>query len=106
MTPQVRLASGELKEMSDIKISLKHPVRSVMELCLKLSTQNAVLPVLLALVIHSKEAEGQEHDREDYKLLQVFMESSLPYIHFFCSGFLFKKLCYGCSEVNGKMLQH
>ncbi len=72
MTPQVRLAaSGELKEMSDIKISLKHPVRSVMELCLKLSTQNAVLPVLLALMIHSKEAEEDDQETGDYKLLQV-----------------------------------
>jgi len=72
VTPQVRLASsGELKEMSDIKISLKHPVRSVMELCLKLSTQNAVLPVLLALMIHSKDSEGEEQDSNEYKLLEV-----------------------------------
>ena len=72
VTPQVRLASsGELKEMSDIKISLKHPVRSVMELCLKLSTQNAVLPVLLALMIHSRESEEEERNSNEYKLLEV-----------------------------------
>lgn len=70
MTPQVKFASGQLIEMSDIKISLKHPVRSVMELCLRLSTQNAVLPVLLALVIHSKERVNED-DSEDYQLFQV-----------------------------------
>ena len=59
VTPQLRLTSGELAEMADFKISLKHPIRSVMELCLSLSTQQAVLPVLLTLLVHSKAANGQ-----------------------------------------------
>ena len=54
VTPQMRLSSGELAELADFKISLKHPVRSVMELCLSLSTQQAVLPVLLTLLVHAK----------------------------------------------------
>ena len=59
ITPQLKLYSGELAEMADFKISLKHPVRSVMEMCLNLSTQDAVLPVLLTLIIHSKQ-DGEE----------------------------------------------
>jgi len=54
ITPQLRLSTGEVMELADFKISIKHPVRNVMELCLGLSTQSAVLPVLLTLIMHSK----------------------------------------------------
>lgn len=61
VTPQLKLYSGELAEMADFKISLKHPVRSVMEMCLNLSTQQAVLPVLLTLIIHSKQDDEEQN---------------------------------------------
>jgi len=50
--PLLNLSSGEV-ELAPFKISIKHPVRNVMELCLKLSSTDAVLPVLLALMVHS-----------------------------------------------------
>ena len=68
--PQVKCASGQVVNMSEFKIALKHPVRSMMELCVMLSSKDAVLPVLLALGIHSK-ATSKEDNTRDYHALQV-----------------------------------
>ena len=51
--PLLSLPTGEV-ELLPFKISLKHPVRNVMEMCLNLSTHDAVLPVLLSLMMHCK----------------------------------------------------
>ncbi len=64
------MTSGEVVDMADFKISLKHPVRNVMELCLSLSTQKAVLPVLLTLIMHSNQESGN-----------IFFEVHSYYIH-------------------------
>ena len=59
VSPQLKLTTGEVIDMAEFKISLKHPVRNVMESCLSLSTQSAVLPVLLTLMVHSKQNSGK-----------------------------------------------
>ena len=45
------LASGEV-ELPPFKIGLKHPIRNVIELCINHSTNKAVLPVLISLMVH------------------------------------------------------
>ena len=57
--PLLNLPSGEV-ELAPFKIGIKHPVRNVMELCLKLSSSSAVLPVLIALMVHSVRECTQE----------------------------------------------
>lgn len=76
VTPQLRLYSGELAEMADFKISLKHPVRSVMEMCLNLSTQQAVLPVLLTLIIHSKQDQDDGEANHFFQVREVLRSSA------------------------------
>ena len=49
--PVLGLASGEV-ELPPFRIGLKHPIRNVMELCINHSTNEAVLPVLISLMVH------------------------------------------------------
>ena len=49
--PHLNLPGGEV-ELGKFRLSLKHPVSNVMELCLKLSTHDAVLPVLMSLMVN------------------------------------------------------
>jgi len=57
--PLLNLPSGEV-ELTPFKIGVKHPVRNVMELCLNLSSNDAVLPVLIALMVHCERENGRE----------------------------------------------
>ena len=57
--PLLNLPSGEV-ELAPFKIGVKHPVRNVMELCLNLSSNDAVLPVLIALMVHCERENGRE----------------------------------------------
>ena len=49
--PVLGLASGEV-ELPPFRIGLKHPIRNVMEMCINHSTNEAVLPVLISLMVH------------------------------------------------------
>lgn len=57
--PLLNLKSGEV-ELAPFRIGVKHPVRNVMELCLNLSSNDAVLPVLIALMVHCERQHGRE----------------------------------------------
>ena len=59
------LASGEV-ELPPFKIGLKHPIRNVMELCINHSTNEAVLPVLISLMVHCDDG-----GKNGYKHFQV-----------------------------------
>ena len=59
--PLLNLTSGEVGKLAHFKLSLKHPIRNVMELCLSLSTNNAILPVLLSLMVHSQGDNSKKH---------------------------------------------
>ena len=58
------LSTGEV-ELPTFKIGLKHPIRNVMELCINHSTNEAVLPVLISLMVHC--------DADDRKQFQVHL---------------------------------
>lgn len=49
----IKLSDGKNVELPNFKVALKHPIRNVMELCMNLSTNEAVLPVLISLMVHS-----------------------------------------------------
>ena len=57
--PLLNLPTGEV-ELAPFRIGIKHPVRNVMELCLNLSSNDAVLPVLIALMVHCERQSGKE----------------------------------------------
>ena len=60
VSPLLNLPNGDVAQLAHFKLSLKHPIRNVMELCLNLSTNNAILPVLLSLMIHSQGDSSKE----------------------------------------------
>ena len=59
--PLLSQPNGEEAPLANFKLSLKHPIRNVMELCLNLSTYNAILPVLLSLMVHCESDDSKEH---------------------------------------------
>ena len=59
--PLLNLQNGEVAQLAHFKLTLKHPIRNVMELCLNLSTNNAILPVLLSLMVHCQDDNYKEH---------------------------------------------
>ena len=58
MLPTLHLASGDVK-LAPIKLTIRHPLRSIMEMCMELSASKAVLPVLLSLIFHCDSDGGQ-----------------------------------------------
>jgi len=76
--PLLNLPSGEV-ELAPFKISIKHPVQNVMELCLKLSSTDAVLPVLLALMVHSvRSTQEVFQDPHIDRIMATLVSSRLP----------------------------
>ena len=71
--PVLGLASGEV-ELPPFRIGLKHPIRNVMELCINHSTNEAVLPVLISLMVHCDDDKkvGGKHFQ-----VHQFMHSNL-----------------------------
>lgn len=45
---------GETVELKPFSLAVKNPMKSIIELCLNLSTNEAVLPVLVTLMLHCK----------------------------------------------------
>ena len=52
--PIVHGQAGGTTELKPFSLAVKNPMKNIIELCLNLSTNEAVLPVLVTLMLHCK----------------------------------------------------
>lgn len=67
VTPILETRKGSKIQMGKFRLTLKHPLTTAMELCMKLSTSNAVLPILTTLMLS---ASGDKEDQFKVRNLQ------------------------------------
>jgi len=61
VSPVLKLMGRHNKHLAKFKLTLKHALTTVMELCIKLSSTSAVLPVLTTLMLHANNQTCKDH---------------------------------------------
>lgn len=71
--PVLSLSNGEEVPLSGFKLTLKHPISNVMELCLNMSTYIAVLPILLSLMVHCESDSSKKHLQVNFRAIAILL---------------------------------
>ena len=61
VVPVLATPTGGDVKLATFGIAMRHPVTNVIELCMRLSSSDAVLPVLMALMLHCHDNKSKEY---------------------------------------------